>query len=164
MREADLLAEELGHTRAKVEELERDVRDANTRANAAERKWYFQNSLWSMVTFLFCMSVLATAGDPIFKYMTTPNKVSHCVIEHHATQKTHWYELEGVVPWGYNVEYGNFQSFDEAVKKARMIHCPLDIKPGATNAHLPELPHGRTDSPPDPRGAVALGLGQGETS
>jgi hypothetical protein len=150
VRDADILAEALGEANAQVKALEKEVeatkermsdevREANTRANNMERKLWFHSTLSMLFWLALGLGVGSAGGYPIYKYLTTQHRVSHCYIEHKATQKSRWFELVGHVPWHMNdVDYGSYPTFDEAVKKARAIKCPIDVEKNRAQAEDPD--------------------------
>lgn len=75
--------------------------------------WSF---LLSLVIFFFCFCV--------YKTCTTSNLTTHCTIEYSLDRRS--FGLEGVRQWmRNNNNFGRYQTFEEALSKAKTINCPI---------------------------------------
>jgi len=129
--ESTLLAEEVGRLRevakakdAEIRQLVADVGRAERKARSAWGIAWVKNALLVIPLALGLLAVIVGAFYSIWMAFTSPSEPEFCVIRKVAGCACK-YTLTGAVPWGEDITYGTYQTYDEAKKEAAQLGCPL---------------------------------------
>jgi hypothetical protein len=123
MDDSTLLAEELG----KIEQENKDLKAKNKilqlDIDRHIRNGKISLGLYFLTITLPLLVVTITLCWFFWKVIQAPDVASHCIIEQTSNQPD--LHLKGIVEWGVDFDYGVIPSFEEGVKRAKMIGCPL---------------------------------------
>jgi len=138
MTDENIMSEEIVRLRSENQCLNQERNKAYQEAERCRRNLNFENALWAILVFVLFSIPLSAATYAVYMVMTTPKKATHCNIHNvrscakgddvcNAFCIHPVFRLIGDVPYGEDIVYGDFKSFEECVDKARLIHCPVNV-------------------------------------
>ncbi len=87
------------------------------------------SSLWNKSFEFLCIGGIVICIYLGIQYIRSDGAVMYCTVDVHTTDdKTHLatsYNLKGIRSWRADTTMGTFSTFDETVKHAEQVACPL---------------------------------------
>lgn len=124
-----ILAEQVG----KYEEIVGRLRQENQNLEAKNNELAGQAHAEGFFSFLFygilVLAATAALGWVAYQGFMADSKVTHCIVK--ATKCDHRgcdYNLIGNIEWAKDVIMGRYNSFDQAVEKAKKLKCPVEVE------------------------------------
>lgn len=122
LQEDNLLASEIGRLSEENRNIKNENQNLSYKINKLENIFWINK--WGSI-ILFCLllcPIVAIITYSCYKMIITPNIPEYCFITK-ANNMITYYSVVGEVPWGTNINYGNYNTMDEAINAIKVNNC-----------------------------------------